>query len=154
VNEPWVLSEEQLVDWGLRLGRAAQTPLVVAIRGDLGAGKTTLARAIARGAGVSGPIPSPTFNLLFRYPARAGVEVVHLDLFRLQRPDDVWMLGWAELPAPHELVLIEWPERAEALLPSARWEISLAEGEDPSRRLVRAGALGEVASPAIPGEGG
>ncbi|MBA2572793.1 MAG: tRNA (adenosine(37)-N6)-threonylcarbamoyltransferase complex ATPase subunit type 1 TsaE, partial [Gemmatimonadetes bacterium] len=63
------LTEADLQAWGKRIGRQLRTPLVLALRGDLGAGKSTLARAIAQGAGVEGPIPSPTFNLRFSYNA-------------------------------------------------------------------------------------
>lgn len=137
------LAEDELVAWGERIGRTADPPLVMALRGELGAGKSTLARAVARGAGVEGQVPSPTFNLLFRYDAPRGVALVHLDLYRLASPDDVWELGWAELPAPDEIVLIEWPERAEALLPVPRWEVELAEVADPTRRRVTTRAIGD-----------
>ena len=136
------LTEEELQAWGERIGREAATPLVLALRGDLGAGKSTLARAVARGAGVEGEVPSPTFNLLFRYDTPRGLQVQHLDLYRLERPDEVWELGWSELGAENDLVLIEWPERAEALLPAPRWEVELEELGDPGRRLVTARAVG------------
>lgn len=149
-----LLTESELIAWGERIGRGARTPLVVALRGDLGAGKSTLARAVARGAGVEGPIPSPTFNLLFRYPTPGGVEVAHLDLYRLEHPEEVWELGWSELGAPGEIVLIEWPERAEALLPSPRWEVGIEETEDPDRRRVEWRAVGEAGPLPEPGDGG
>jgi tRNA threonylcarbamoyladenosine biosynthesis protein TsaE len=129
-----VLSEAELARWGRRIGAEARTPLVMALRGDLGAGKSTLARAVAQGAGVTGDVPSPTFNLVFRYDTPRGVQVQHLDLYRLEDPDEVWELGWSELGAADELVLIEWPQRAEALLPEA--------GPDPSVRRVAARAVG------------
>jgi tRNA threonylcarbamoyladenosine biosynthesis protein TsaE len=141
------MSEEELRAWGERIGRAARPPVVLALRGDLGAGKSTLARAIARGAGVEGPIPSPTFNLLFRYSA-SGKEIVHLDLYRLERDDEVWALGWAELPGPDELVMIEWPDRAENLLPEPRWDIELSDDDLVDRRRVRIRAVGDP--PALP----
>jgi tRNA threonylcarbamoyl adenosine modification protein YjeE len=108
---------------------------VLALRGDLGAGKSVLARAIARGAGVTAAMPSPTFNLVFRYDARDGT-VWHLDLYRLQHEDDVWELGWRELDAAGDLVLIEWPERAERLLPADRWDIRLEHGSAANLRTV------------------
>ncbi|HUE95426.1 MAG TPA: tRNA (adenosine(37)-N6)-threonylcarbamoyltransferase complex ATPase subunit type 1 TsaE, partial [Longimicrobiaceae bacterium] len=83
-----VLTEPALVAWGESIGAAAPAP-----------------RAIARGAGVEGHIPSPTYNLLFRYPATGGRDVVHIDLYRLEHEDEVWALGWSELPGPHDLVL-------------------------------------------------
>jgi tRNA threonylcarbamoyl adenosine modification protein YjeE len=147
-----LLTEAELEAWGERIGRDADPPLVLALRGDLGAGKSTLARAVVRGAGVEGPVPSPTFNLLFRYLTPRGPAVVHLDLYRLERSDQVWELGWDELPAPDELVLIEWPERAEALLPVPRWEVSLEESADPARRRVSLRAVEEPGALPLPTE--
>lgn len=138
-----VLAEEALARWGRRVGAEARIPLVLALRGDLGAGKSTLARAVAQGAGVEGDVPSPTFNLVFRYDTPRGVQVHHLDLYRLEHPDEVWELGWSELPGAADLVLVEWPQRAEALLPSPRWEIELEETEDPSVRRVSARPVGD-----------
>jgi tRNA threonylcarbamoyl adenosine modification protein YjeE len=74
---------------------------------------------------VEGPVPSPTFNLLLRYPARDGLEVVHLDLYRVRDPDELWELGWEEVGDDDEILLVEWPERAGSHLPSHRWEIEL-----------------------------
>ena len=146
-----VLSEASLAAWGRRVGAEARVPLVLALRGDLGAGKSTLARAVAHGAGVAGDVPSPTFNLVFAYGTPRGVTVRHLDLYRLEDVDEVWELGWAELPGADELVMIEWPERAEALLPAPRWEIALEEGADPEVRRVTARAVGDPPPlPALP----
>jgi tRNA threonylcarbamoyladenosine biosynthesis protein TsaE len=142
------LTQQQLEAWGEALGRNAAPPIFIALRGDLGAGKSTLARAIARGAGVRQEMPSPTFNLQFRYEAGPGVDVVHIDLYRIERADDLHVLGWRELGAGHEIVLVEWPERAESQLPPDRWEISLqAAGEDARNvRVTRHGA-----APLLPG---
>lgn len=149
-----VLSEEALVRWGRRIGAEARTPLVMALRGDLGAGKSTLARAVAQGAGVEGDVPSPTFNLVFRYDTPRGVQVQHLDLYRLEHPDEVWELGWSELGGGDDLVMIEWPQRAEALLPVPRWEVELEEEADPSVRRVRVHAVGHPPPlPAFPDGG-
>lgn len=142
------LTEAELRAWGERIGREVRPPVVLALRGDLGAGKSTLARAVARGAGLDGPIPSPTFNLMFRYETPRGPEIVHLDLYRLERPEEVWALGWSELPGGGEIVMIEWPERAEALLPEPRWEIELVDEGDPDARRVTATAIG--APPPLP----
>ncbi|HEX8208588.1 MAG TPA: tRNA (adenosine(37)-N6)-threonylcarbamoyltransferase complex ATPase subunit type 1 TsaE [Longimicrobium sp.] len=142
------LSEAALVAWGERIGREAETPLVIALRGDLGAGKSTLARAIVHGTGVAGDVPSPTFNLLFRYDTPRGVTVHHLDLYRLEDPDEVWDLGWQELGAAGDVVLIEWPERAETMLPATRWEVELEEAAGGDLRRVAATPVG--APPALP----
>lgn len=142
------LTQPELERWGEDIGRQVETPVVIALRGDLGAGKSTLARAIARGAGVDGPVPSPTFNLLFVYDAPRGVRIHHLDLYRLERQDDVWDLGWEELGAGPDLVLIEWPENAEMLLPRDRWEVALEDDGDPMRRRIQVDAVGMP--PALP----
>lgn len=148
-----MLTETELVAWGERIGRQADPPLFVALRGDLGAGKSTLARAIARGAGVEGDIPSPTFNLLFRYESPRRLQIAHLDLYRLHAADEVWELGWGELPGPRELVLVEWPERAEALLPPDRWEVAIEETGDDVVRSVTVVGIGASGWLPLPAEG-
>jgi tRNA threonylcarbamoyladenosine biosynthesis protein TsaE len=120
------LDEPGLARWGERIGSTVDTPIFLGLRGPLGAGKSVLARAIGQGAGVGQPMPSPSFNLLFRYPARRGIEVVHLDLYRIDDPGDLWELGWEEIGQPNEIVLVEWPERAGELVPEDRWEIELS----------------------------
>jgi tRNA threonylcarbamoyl adenosine modification protein YjeE len=133
-----ILSEGELIRWGSRIGREISGPVFLGLKGPLGAGKSVLARAVARGAGVEGPIPSPTFNLIFRYPTPRGLPVVHMDLYRIEDPGELWELGWEELGAQGELVVVEWPERAGDLLPHDRWEIDLVASE-------RGSALREVA---------
>lgn len=109
---------------------------MLALRGHLGAGKSVFARAVARGAGVEGFLPSPTFNLLFRYRGRAA-HVVHMDLYRIHDVEELKELGWDELCADDEIVLIEWPERAGGLLPDDRWDVELRVVEQqPDRREV------------------
>lgn len=148
------LTEADLVAWGERIGREAATPLVLALDGDLGAGKSTLARAVAHGAGVEGDVPSPTFNLLFRYDLADGRSVFHLDLYRLEQQDDVWELGWQELGAGDQVVLIEWAENAFGLLPAPRWDLTLEDEGDADRRLLTATPVGgPPALPPFPGEG-
>jgi tRNA threonylcarbamoyl adenosine modification protein YjeE len=139
-----IVTEEQLVEWGRRIGESATPPLFLSLIGPLGAGKSVLARAIARGAGVEGAVPSPTFNLLFRYEGRPGLTVVHMDLYRIESPADLDELGWDDLGDPDALTMVEWPERAGGRLPPDRWEIHLAlEGSDRSLRRVDVERVGE-----------
>ena len=146
---PALLTEPELEAWGRAIGATARPPIVLALRGELGAGKSVLARAVARGAGVSGPLPSPTFNLVYRYEAPGGVTVYHLDLYRLEDPDDVWELGWDELGEGRDVVLIEWPERAESLLPERRWDIYL-QIPKPGAAVRRVTAVARGGAPALP----
>jgi tRNA threonylcarbamoyl adenosine modification protein YjeE len=146
---PVPLTEAQLRRWGQTIGETASPPLVLALRGELGAGKSVLARAVARGAGVAGPMPSPTFNLVLVYRGTRAMDVYHLDLYRLREPAEVWELGWSELGTGAQIVLIEWPERAEALLPADRWDIELELPVDAGDvRTVRALRHGEA--PVLP----
>jgi len=134
------------------IGREGRRPLVLALHGELGAGKSVLARAVARGAGVVGHMPSPTFNLVFRYETANG-PVLHLDLYRLTNPAEVWELGWRELGEDGDVVLIEWPERAAGLLPADRWDFYLLPvAGEPLLREVRAQPEGRVAALPLPEE--
>lgn len=139
-------TQRQLEAWGERVGAGVEEPVLFALRGELGAGKSVLARAIARGAGVTTPMPSPTFNLLFRYEGTQR-DVVHIDLYRLEHPAEVWDLGWRELDDARAIVLVEWPERAESLLPGHRWDVHL-EPAGPDMRRVTLRPHGRV--PALP----
>ena len=132
-------TETELVAWGESLGRAATAPLVVTISGELGAGKTTLARAICRGYGVTDEVTSPTFTLVHQYAAPRS-PVYHVDLYRLSDPRDLTNIGWDELLAEDALLLIEWPEHAGDRIPHVHVPISLQHlpGE-PDRRLLYAG---------------
>jgi tRNA threonylcarbamoyl adenosine modification protein YjeE len=139
-----ILDEAEMTRWGRAIGTAARPPLFLLLRGPLGAGKSVLARSIAQGAGVDGAVPSPTFNLMFRYPSSRGVQVVHMDLYRLSDPGELWELGWEELGGEDELVIVEWPDRAEGFLPEHRWEISLSPVPgDQEMRAVTVSRFGE-----------
>lgn len=133
------MTEPELVAWGERLGADARAPLVVAISGELGAGKTTLARAICRGFGVTGPVTSPTYALVHEYTAPRAL-VYHVDLYRLDSPSQLDSIGWDELVRSHALVIVEWPERAGERIPEEHVPITLdyAPG-DPARRVLFAG---------------
>ena len=111
----------------------------MAIRGDLGAGKTTLVRAICRGYGVSTEITSPTFALVHEYEAPRS-RVFHIDLYRLERETELTNIGWFDILTAGGLMLVEWPERAGSLLPPDNVPIDLEHlAGDPDRRLLLAG---------------
>lgn len=115
---------------GLLAGSAA----CIALEGQLGAGKTTLARGMLRGLGYTGVVRSPTYTLMEEYPL-ARQRVVHLDLYRLADPGELEYLGLRDRLAEAPLILVEWGERARGELPP--WDLILRldyQGE--SRRLT------------------
>lgn len=98
---------------------------VVFLDGDLGAGKTSLARAMLRRLGVTGPIRSPTYALIERYPLADGGECAHLDLYRISDPEELEYLALDELAVGSRLWLVEWPQRGAGQLPPVDLRISL-----------------------------
>ena len=133
------LTLAELEHWGTEFGRATHSPLCVAVSGDLGAGKTTLVRAICRGYGVAGDVTSPTFALVHEYEGPRS-RVFHLDLYRLERESELTNIGWFDILSAAGLVLVEWPERAGALLPPDHVLIDLEHlAGDTDRRLLLTG---------------
>lgn len=131
------LSEAELAAWGEAFGRTLRAPACITLAGDLGAGKTTLVQAIARGLGVVEPVTSPTYALVHEYVSPQG-PVHHLDLYRLREPAQLAQLGWDELVRGGGIVMVEWPERAERLLPSEVRALTLTylPGRPDARRLT------------------
>jgi len=128
------VSEAGLIDLGVSLGRRLPTSQVVWLRGELGAGKTTLARALARGRGCREAATSPTFALVHRYEGPSG-PVFHVDCYRLRDPDEAAEIDWEGM-SRGDLLLIEWPERAGEWVPRPDVSISLAHGVDLDARSV------------------
>jgi tRNA threonylcarbamoyladenosine biosynthesis protein TsaE len=113
-------------------------PLLLFLTGELGAGKTTLARGLLAALGVEGPIRSPTYTLVEVY-ALPNCVGVHVDLYRLTDPDELEALGLRDLHVPGHVWIVEWPERAAGALPAPDVELRLAiEGEAHSVQCVHA----------------
>jgi tRNA threonylcarbamoyladenosine biosynthesis protein TsaE len=105
----------------------------VLLQGELGAGKSTFARALIRHLGHQGPVPSPTYTLVEPYEL-PGRQVYHVDLYRIANPEEVEFLGWSDWQ--DGLLLVEWPERAGGYLASADLRIVLEyQGEGRRARL-------------------
>jgi tRNA threonylcarbamoyladenosine biosynthesis protein TsaE len=136
-------SEEETIALGRRLAAELPRAGVVLLIGNLGAGKTTLAKGIVsgRGAAAEDEVASPTFTLIHEY----GADVYHIDLYRLDEPREVATLGLEEIFDRDALVLIEWGERFPALMPATRTEIRIRRTGDDAREI-------EVRSPAPPAE--
>ncbi|HVR81010.1 MAG TPA: tRNA (adenosine(37)-N6)-threonylcarbamoyltransferase complex ATPase subunit type 1 TsaE [Luteimonas sp.] len=126
---------------GRALAATQAMPAVVHLHGELGAGKSTLARAWLRALGVTGAIRSPTYTLVERYPLPDGGEALHLDLYRIGGAGELEFLALDD--AADALWLVEWPERGGAALPAADLRIDLAmEGAGRSIRLSGATKTG------------
>lgn len=127
---------------GQRLARTAPHGAVVYLHGELGAGKSTLARAWLRALGVDGTIRSPTYTLVERYPLGQDAEALHLDLYRIGAPGELEYLGLDESGAV--LWLVEWPERGGDALPAADLHVHL-ELDGAGRRARLAPGTGDGA---------
>jgi tRNA threonylcarbamoyladenosine biosynthesis protein TsaE len=106
---------------------------VVSLTGDLGAGKTTLVQGAARGLGTSDHVASPTFVLVREY--RGAIPVYHLDVYRLERMQEVLDLGFEDLLDPSGVMFVEWGDAIEPILPQDFLEIALTVASDDDRTL-------------------
>lgn len=130
----WVVPDAATMEEiGMRLGRVCPGGTLIFLQGDLGAGKTTLVRGFLHGRGYTGRVKSPTYTLL--EPYRAGrSSVYHLDLFRINDPEELEAIGIRDYFDGEGICLIEWPEKATALLPVPDLHIMITFGH--SGRVV------------------
>lgn len=119
---------------GARLGAASRPGDVIAMAGPLGAGKTELARGIARGLGVAEPVASPTFILVAEHAGR--VPLFHVDCYRLAGAEDALAAGILDDRAAEGVTVIEWAERLGAALPPGRLDVAIDGAGDAPRALV------------------
>lgn len=125
MSAPFLPDAEATAALGARLAATRPARGVIHLQGDLGAGKSTLARALLRALGVTGTIRSPTYTLIERYALQDG-EAAHLDLYRLGDATELDFLGLDELQDAAALWLVEWPERGGTALPAPDLLIRLA----------------------------
>lgn len=134
------LSQNELESIAARIAETCETRDVIALYGDLGAGKTVFSRAFIRALGLPDEdVPSPTFTLVQTYDGKkkdgTPLTVWHFDLYRLKTAEEIYELGFEDALADG-VCLIEWPERAERLLPKNRLDVRISAGkEENSRRL-------------------
>lgn len=148
ILDPWTLefvssSEEQTMRLGVRLGELLQPGDLLCLSGELGAGKTALARGVGRGWGTTLRVTSPTFVVVNEYPRlHDGRILYHLDCYRLHTPGDVFTTGLEDILAGTEAAMVEWPEHIEKWLQVDHLWISLTTISD-TRRKMQIKAQGE-----------
>lgn len=136
-------SEEETIACGREMAKLLVPPKVLILRGDLGAGKTTLVKGIAEAldAADADAVTSPTFTLIHEYEGvRDGqpVKLYHLDLYRIERERELAALGLEDLAGPDSVVLVEWGEKFVSVVGRSDGEILLeSEGEDLRRITLR-----------------
>jgi len=129
-TQAWsAIGERQLVALAASLAADAREGGVIFLEGDLGAGKTTFARALLAAAGVGERIKSPTYSLIESY-ALDGWSAHHLDLYRIADAAELEWLGLADLLDPSTLLLVEWPERGVGALPAPDLRLHLRHAGD------------------------
>ena len=136
-------SVEQTVRLGVRLGELLQVHDVLCLSGELGVGKTALARGVGRGWGSARRVTSPTFTLVNEYPRLPDGRILyHIDCYRLEQAAEIATVGFEDILDGEGAVMIEWPERIESLLPPDRLWIEMGHLSE-TRRTLRVTASGE-----------
>lgn len=134
------IDEEAMRALGERLVTSLVPGTLLTLEGELGAGKSFLARAMIHAAGYVGRVKSPTYTLIETYhiknPANALSHIAHLDLYRLADPEELYYLGFDEVLESHDLVMIEWPVRAGTQLPDVAVKVSIVYATDGQGRVV------------------
>ncbi len=119
-----LLSQEETIAFGKQLARDLLPGTVLALSGDLGAGKTTFVQGLAIGLGIMDPVQSPTFVYCNQYAGK--MPLFHFDLYRLKGEEDFLGLGFEEYLDAGGICAIEWPERIPSLLPKNTWYLSFS----------------------------
>jgi tRNA threonylcarbamoyladenosine biosynthesis protein TsaE len=130
------LNEQELRAYGRALGESLEPGTVLALVGDLGTGKTTLTKAIAEGLGIEEYVTSPTFTLINEYTG-GRLPLYHFDVYRIDDPDEMNVLGYEEYFYGDGLTVVEWADKIWELLPEDARIIELSYGENESERILR-----------------
>ena len=127
-------SPEETKKFGEKLAKKLKPGEVVAFFGPLGSGKTCLIQGICQGLNVANPVTSPCFVIINEYPGK--IKVYHFDLYRLERIEELYELGYEEYFYGDGVCLVEWAEKAKSLLPEKRIEIQLKISSEKEREII------------------
>lgn len=119
-----VATEADMSVLGKAIAESLDKPCVMTLTGDLGAGKSVLARSIIRSLGHVGAVKSPTYTLVEEYNV-GGWKIAHLDLYRLNDPEELHYLGFDDIVANSDLLVIEWPDKGAGLLPKVTLAVTI-----------------------------
>ena len=128
---------------GCVLGRALTGPMFIGVRGFLGVGKTVLVKGIADGLGMPDDVTSPTYTFVAQHCAGER-RLTHVDLYRIQRVDDLESIGWLDLMLDSDVIVVEWVDRAERQIPDIRIDVELV-GKSKGVRQVNLRGQGAMA---------
>jgi len=129
-------SPEETENLGRVVAQSLRHGDIIALSGDLGAGKTVFARGVLRGLGYAGRVTSPTFTIVNEYETPAGI-VSHLDLYRILQPEALLEIGLEEYLDGNRIILIEWSENAGSLLPPEIKSAVISYGAEADNRIVQ-----------------
>jgi len=127
-------SPEETEALGQTLAKTLAPGTLLALRGDLGAGKTAFVRGLATGLGYCGRVTSPTFTIVNEY--EGPMPLFHFDLYRLGSEDELYDIGFDEYLARNGICAVEWSERAPGLMASAQLQVTISRLDETSRRIV------------------
>ncbi len=119
-----------------RFAKNAEPGTVIAMNGDLGAGKTTFTKALAKGLGIEETVTSPTFNIVKEY--RGGrLPLYHFDVYRIEDPEEMYELGYEEYFYGEGVCAVEWAEKIEELIPADAVRIQILYGKEEGERIYK-----------------
>jgi len=130
-----IFSRKEIDAAAERFLKTAGDARVIAFSGELGAGKTTFIQAICRKLGITVEVNSPTFSLVNEYFTPEGESIFHFDLYRIESPEELFDMGYEEYFYSGSLCLIEWPEKANSLIPEDALRVQIRVGENEARLI-------------------
>jgi len=120
---------------GEKIAQVISLPSCIYLQADMGMGKTTLSKSIIRALGCDESVTSPTYNLIQEYPIRHGIAY-HMDLYRLEDPEELDFLALDDLWTNESLFLVEWPEKGQGYLPPANYTIRITSDQTENSRII------------------